>query len=189
MLASPVPYPGAPRPWGSSRTPLPPHNAGTQEVRGGAGMRRNLLGSSSPPRPPPSFPGPYRAPRWGPTPCCPGRLGPDLRVARGRGCWRRQCLGNILWTAGRLDRPDGRVSPSRGRAEVSWGQSKHGPGWPDLGGWQGVYTYIVTLREPVQTHKPLSLWPQRDCLLGTLTGSNTHLGKTTQQWLSHRHSQ
>lgn len=115
LLANPVPHPCAPRPWGSSRTPLPPHTAGTQEMRGGAGMRRNLLGPS--PRHPPhphsrALTGP---PRCSPTPCCPGRLGPDLRVAQGRGCWRRQRLGNILWMAGWTDQMGGSAPPAAGQ--------------------------------------------------------------------------
>lgn len=84
---------------------------------------------------------------------------------------------------GWLDRREGQPLP--GRAEIGWGQSKQGPGWPDLGGQQGVYTETVTPRETVQTHKP--------CHPGhkdtadqehTLPGSDTHLGKT-QQRLSH----
>lgn len=85
-----------------------------------------------------------------PHPHCPGRLGPDPGVARGRGCRRRQRLGNILWTAGWTD---WRVSPSRGRAEIGWGQSKLGPGWPDLGeGWQGEYAHTVTPKETQSRH-------------------------------------
>lgn len=63
-------------------------------------MRRNLLGPL-PPHPSPSFRGPGMPPATlRPHPHHPGRLGPDPTVAQGRGCRRRQRLGNILWTAG-----------------------------------------------------------------------------------------
>lgn len=47
-------------------------------------------------------------------------------------------------------------------------------------------THTVTLREPVQTHIPLAT--ERLPTWDTVTGSDTHLGKMTQQRLSHRHS-
>lgn len=113
-----------------------------------------------------------------PHPHCPGRLGPDPGVARGRGCRRRQRLGNILWTAGWTN---WRVSPSRGRAEIGWGQSKLGPGWPDLGKGvaRKIHTHSHPKRDPVQTHKLLSPWPQRDCQ------PETHQQGQTQRQLSH----
>lgn len=138
-------------------------------------MRRNLLGPS-PPHPPPSFRAlmPPLHTLW-PHPHRPGRLGPDPRVAQGRGCRRRQRLGNILWTPGWTD---GRVSPSPGRTAVGWGQSKHGPEQPDLEGRQGAYTYTVTPRESQSTHtKLLSPWPQTDCQTGT------HRQGQTQTWV------
>lgn len=95
----------------SLSTPCPP--AGTQEVRGGAGMRRNLLGPS-PPQPPPSFPGPDRAPlHRGPHPLDAWVLTRGW-LKGGDGGWRR-CLGNILWTAGWTN---GRVPPGAGQTSV-----------------------------------------------------------------------
>lgn len=47
-------------------------------------------------------------------------------------------------------------------------------------------THTVTLRDPVQTHIPLAT--ERLPTWDTVTGSDTHLGKMTQQRLSHRHS-
>lgn len=53
------------------------------------------------------------------------------------------------------------------------------------GAARSVYTHSHPKRDPVQTHKLLSPWPQRLPTRHTQTGSDTHLGKLTQWQLSH----
>lgn len=77
-----------------------------------------------------------------------------------------------------------RVSPSRGRADIDWGQSKHGPGLPDrgrVGGCRNVHRHSHPKRVSPDTQTPVTLATERLPARDTQTGSDIQLGKMIQQ--------